>query len=501
MKAKMKKFPSKIAQKILKQYKPIWAQKYLIGLADWDLNTYMPEGGAKARGEAVGQAESIIQQKYLQPELQKDLDRLQNLENKTIYEKALVRVMKREIEHYKKLPPEFVAEFNRTASEGQIAWRNAKKNSDFSIFRDHLAKLIKLTLEKAEYLGYKNHPYDPLIDEFEEGWTVKDLDKYFESIRTPLKELIKTITSKKDYKPEHKLEKAKYDLEKMKRLNHKILEFLKFNKNYSRLDTAPHPFTSEMTTTDTRITTRYSEADFRAPWTATVHEFGHMIYEVQGDPELEYTPLGEGTTLGVHESQSRFYENFIGRSKPLIEKFLPDIQKLGKQLQNATTDDVFDYFNMVRPSLIRVEADEVTYHMHILIRYDLEKALLERKLKVDDLPEAWNSKYEESLGITPPNDARGVLQDIHWSMGVFGYFPTYSIGTTLSAQWKHFLEKDIGSINDLVSNNGISQIHDWLKKNVHIHGKTYDLNNLVKFSTGSDFSSKFLLNYLQKKYA
>ena len=361
-----------------------------------------------------------------------------------------------------------------------------------------------MSIQKTKYLGYKDHPYDALIDEFEEGWTTQNLNDYFNSIKEPLIQILHKVQSKKDYIDTHPLENAKYSKNSAYKLDKKLLKFLGADFSKFRIDTAPHPFTEGLHRLDVRITTWFHLTDLARNLSAVFHEYGHALYELQVDPAFDYTPLAGGATLGLHESQSRFYENFIGRSRSMLKILLPDIQKLGKDFKNITDEDLYRYFNLARPSLIRVEADEITYHLHIIIRFEIEKMLIEGKLKdINELPQIWNQKYKEYLGVKVPNDREGILQDIHWSMGIFGYFPTYSIGTTLSAQIAYHLEQDLKqSIDDLISQKeeGIARINSWLQQKIHRYGSLYNLKDLLNHSFHTDFNPQYMLNHLKSKY-
>jgi carboxypeptidase Taq len=286
----------------------------------------------------------------------------------------------------------------------------------------------------------------------------------------------------------------------MKDFIKKLLDYLHENPNNLRIDTAAHPFSLSLDPGDHRITTRYSEKDFKQPYSSTTHEFGHALYNMQCHEDLCYTPIWGGSSLVIHESQSSFWENLVGRSKEFIALFYKEIYRTGIQDKHKL-EDIYEYFNLVRPSLIRTEADEVTYHLHILIRFEIEKEIMEGKINAKDLQKIWKNKYKSYLGIEPARESEGVLQDVHWSQGLIGYFPTYSIGTALSAMWGNKIEKDLGNLKELLKNkDGIKKIKEWLKKNIHQYGSTFTFKELVRKTCGEDFDSKYLLNYLEKKY-
>lgn len=497
------KFYNENIKKILERYYFLSSLDSLIALADWDLNTYMPENAAEDRGFVLSKVSILYKNLLLDKEIRKYLDNLENeIENLNDYEKGVFRVLKKEIEILEKLPDDFIEEWTRLTNEAQVIWRKAKKENDFEKFKPYLEKIITLTKKKADYLGYKKHPYDALVDLFEDGWTTEDFDNFFGSIKDPLKDLFAKIKNSSLYLEKHPLEDEEYEKEKMEQLNYYTLHLLNFDPSRSRLDIAPHPFENAISLNDVRITTWYHQKDFRRSLTAVIHEFGHSLYELQIDPELKFTPLQGGLSYAFHESQSRFWENVIGRNRVFLEKIFFKAKDLLSFLNNYSFEDFVLYFNLVRPEKIRVEADEVTYHFHIILRFEIEKGLLEEKIKVNELPELWQAKMKEYLGIEIENHQEGVLQDIHWSMGAIGYFPTYSLGTFLSGLWIEKLEEEIGKIDNLLKENeGILKIQNWLKEKIHQYGKTYTSKDLIVKVYGSEFSPQPFINYLQRKYS
>lgn len=489
----MAEFKNKTILKILDYYKNLWALSYAAGVAHWDLETYMPPKGVGARGEALGRLSVIRQKMFLDKGFVELVQKSRSKKNLTDQEKGVVRILLRSLEFYRKLPPSFIEEFEKLTNTATVVWRNAKEKSEFRLFEPYLLKIFDMNKKIAEYLGYKDSPYDALLDQFEEGLTAGAAESFFSEIKQPLGQLLGKITGSEKYAGTHFLDTAKYDRQKMSDLNGKVLKYLwnEYGQNF-RLDTSSHPFTTSFGSQDTRITTWYHDTDFGRSLLATVHEFGHALYDLQSADELEMTPVSGGSSLVIHESQSRFWENFVGRSKPFIERFLPDIQKVvGRGVGSA---DVYSYFNQVSPGALRVEADEVTYHFHIMLRFEIEKGLVEGKLKVKDLPEIWRTKMKEYLGYDVGSDAEGVLQDIHWSGGMVGYFPTYSLGTFLGAQW----ERKIRAEKLELKNYGT--IEKWLGEHVHKYGSTYTLQELLK-KNGMKFDPAVNLEYLRKKYS
>ncbi len=494
------KFNNKIILKILESYKPIWALGYMHALAHWDLETYMPRASAGMRGEALAKIAGMIQQLSLDKYF---VDLIESAQNEELndYEKAVLRILRKDLKKYQKLPADFLEEYHRHMSESQMAWRRAREANDFSIFEPLLTHTVKMTQQKADYLGYQDHPYDALIDLYEEDMTMKQVQSFFSEIKPVLQELLAYIKKSMHYATSYQLQSEPYEQSTGELLNKTLLQQLTYDHERMRLDVSTHPFTEGFTTTDVRLTTRYESHDIGRTYTSTMHEFGHGLYSQQGDEEFNATPLFGGISLGLHESQSRFWENHVGRSQAFLEANLPMFHALGPNFASYSAPDYYRYLNIVKPSLIRVEADEVTYHFHIMIRFELELALITGELSVHDLPEAWNQKYRDYLGVASDTYSDGVLQDIHWSMGSIGYFPTYSIGTVLAAQVKHALEMSLGELSGLSrSRDGIVSVKNWLGEHMHVHGNTYKFNDMVQRMTGEEFSPKYWMEYLNKKY-
>jgi len=436
----------------------------------------------------------------LSPEFRELVNQAEKEEKLNDFEKGVIRVLKREIRIFEKLPPEFVEEFEKLTAEAKVVWRKAKEKSDFSIFEPYLTKIVDMSRKKAELLGYDEHPYDALLDLFEEGLKTREVEDMFGNLKPSLVDILKRIRNSDGYQDKHPLEKEKYDIEKMKQLNKKILELFGFDFNRGRLDISAHPFTNSMGIFDVRITTRYAGYDFRRSLLAVIHEFGHGLYELQIDEKLMATPIATGVSLGVHESQSRFWENMIGRSLAFVETNFDLLKEFLPFLEKYQISDVYRYFNLVRPELIRVESDEVTYNQHIILRFEIEKGLIEEKLDVSELPQIWNENMDRILGIRPPNDALGVLQDIHWSMGAIGYFPTYSIGTILAVQIARKMESEIGNLSDLIHEKKYGEIRTWLKDKIHRWGSTYPPKELIKRALGENMNVRYFIDHLERKY-
>lgn len=492
-----KPFRNKIILQILDKYKDIWALEYMGAVANWDMETYMPTSGAERRGEAMGRLSNINQRLFLDKDFTSLILKAEKEKSLTDEERGVIRILIRSLKHYEKLPPKFLQDFAQTTSKATVVWREARDTNNFKLFEPYLSKIFDLNREMAEYLGYKDSPYDALLDQYEENLSTREVERFFGEIKEPLQNLLAKIQKSPKYFKEHKLEKALYNEEKLKSLNFKVLETFWADNSRLRLDISSHPFTTSFSRNDTRITTWYHKSDFARSLLATIHEFGHALYDLQCKDELEMTPIVGGTSLVIHESQSRFWENFVGRSEGFIRKYKKDFDDAlsVKQPISLPVDQYLQYFNKVRPGLLRVEADEVTYHFHIMLRYEIEKGLIEGKMKIKDVREIWNTKMKEYLGVVPKRDSDGSLQDIHWSGGTIGYFPTYSLGTFLSAQWESEISK---STNFKSANYG--EMEKWLKEHIHKFGSTYTLQDLLK-KNNMKYDPKVNLKYLEEKYS
>jgi carboxypeptidase Taq len=435
----MEIFQNETIKKILEHYRKIKAIEHAQSVLSWDMEVYMPKEGIQERSVAQGELSVLSQSLLLE---QKFLDLVEKAEGEELneYEKGLIRVLKRNIKIAKAFPPEFVKEISEVKSKATMAWVEAKQKDNFEIFEPYLDKIIELSKKAAEYLGYDECPYDALLDLHEEGLRTRDCEEIFTYLEKEIKPIIDKIDNSK-FPKDHPLEKEKYEQRIMEEVNLEVLKIFGYPiGTRGRLDVSPHPFTINFGIKDVRITTRYEGFDFKRTLLAVVHEFGHALYELQIDERFMFTPLANGVSLGIHESQSRFWENIIGRSMEFAELIYP-ILKEKLTLRDYTAENIYRYFNVVKPDFIRVEADEVTYNLHIILRYKLEKLMINDGVKASDLVELWNDEMERLLGIRPKSYAEGILQDIHWAHGSIGYFPTYTIGTLLAAQIRHYVWK------------------------------------------------------------
>ncbi len=477
-------------REILTRYRDVWAIYYGLSLIGWDMETYMPPGAAAERGEARATLRKIVQRLMTHPEF---VSLVESARPRNDFEAGVIRVLKRDIEYYTKLPPEFVEEEARVTTRAYAEWVKAKERDDFHSFAPTLERVFELQRRKAEYLGYEDHPYDALLDRFEEGFTVKDCERLF-SVVDELSGLFKRIAT--GGPREHPLEGEEYARESMRKLNEHILHVLGFDFNRGRMDVSPHPFTSGIGLDDVRITTWYHPRDFRRSLLAVVHEFGHATYDMNIDRAYWATPVQEGASYGIHESQSRFWENVVGRSREFVEAAFYEMALALPFLRRYAPGDVYEYFTLVRPELIRVEADEVHYGLHIYLRYEIEKSMLEGSLEVEELPELWNDEMERLIGVRPRGYADGVIQDVHWSLGYVGYFPTYFVGTVLAAQ----LGSKIPELGEKIAQRRFGEIMEFLRERVQKWGSVYSPKELVRRAIGEDIDPESFVRYVRRKY-
>jgi len=488
----------KEVKEILEKYRAIWALNHASQLMRWDLETYMPQEGAAARGASLSEL-SILMQKFTL-ELQPYVNSANKLKDLTDEEKGLLRVIGRRIDYYSKVPSELISQIQKATTEARVVWRNARAKSDFSLFKPHLERLLELKKEEGEKLADGKDAYDALLDQSEEGLSSSIMDSIFSTLIPSLKQLVSKVAASKYFPGKHELEDVKYDVNAMAALNSDILSLLKMPASRFRMDVSTHPFTISFDVNDVRITTRYEGKDFKSSMYSTIHESGHAIYELQVSQELSYTPLARGVSSGFHESQSRFWENVIGRSSGFIELIQPYIKKHLSFTSKYDSESLFRYVNTVRPSLIRVDADELTYNFHIALRYHVEKKLFKDEAKVSEVPELWNDTIEEYLGIRPKNDAEGCLQDIHWSHGGFASFPNYTVGNVIAGMCYQRISNEI-DMSDIIAKGKLQNIKDWLRDNIHQYGAVYSPQELQKKVFGKLYDPKPLLQYLSSKFS
>ena len=467
----------------------------------WDQQVNMPPGGNEARGQQLATLSKIAQEKFITDEVGSLIDDLkQEFDGADTDEAALVRVAARNYDKARRVPPSFIAEQAIVTSRAFEAWVEARSKSDFSIFRPHLEKVVELVHKYVSFFPTGDHPYDTLLDDFEPGMKTAEVKEIFDGLRPKQVKLIKGIAASRQVKDDFLFKK--YNEKKLNDFGVDVITRFGYDWSRGRQDKAPHPFQESFSVNDVRITTRYEVENPLAMLFSTMHEAGHALYEQGVNPSYERTPLAGGTSLAVHESQSRMWENLVGRSLAFWEHFYPAFKKtFSSHLDGVSLKSFYKAINKVEPSLIRVNADEATYNLHIMLRLELEIGMVEGTLAVKDLPEIWNAKMHEYLGITPPDDASGVLQDIHWSGGAIGYFSTYALGNLVSAQLWEKINKDIRNLDDQIRKGDFSELLAWLRKNVHQHGQKYEPQTLVESVTGSRISPQPYVRYLTKKYS
>lgn len=476
-------------------------------LLSWDQETYMPSGAAAHRSEQIALLAGIIHEKVTSKTYTDLLAQLIDLKtgeirvkNSSEKEQAALREWRRDYVKLNALPCEFVKEFTQTTSQAMQAWATAKKNNAFAQFAPFLEKIVRMNQQKAKYLGYKDHPYDALLDHHEPGLTKAKLDQIFPRLKKGLISILEKIQSRPQVEDDFLF--GKFNHGKQLQFSHYVLDLMQYNKQHGRLDLTSHPFSTTFHPTDSRITTRIHQSSLMSNILSTIHEGGHSLYEMQMPHDEFGSPLGEPISMGIHESQSRFWECFIGQSKPFWKGALPELKKLfPTKLEGVGLAKFYKGLNRVEPSLIRVEADEVTYSLHVILRYELEIALISGDLGIRELPEAWDSKMESMLGIRPKKNSEGCLQDIHWSCGAFGYFPTYSLGTMYAAGFFDTFQKKYPDWESSVGRGELGFIREWLGEEIHQHGRYYLPEDLYKKVTGKEITEKPLLTYLEKKYS
>lgn len=474
-----------------------------VALLDWDQQVNIPPKGHEARGQQMATLGKLAHERATTDEIGGLIDDLKTEfagANPASDEAAMIHVASRDYDKATRVPSDFVAERAVVSSNAFEAWGEARAKSDFSIFRPHLEKVVGLTRKYVSFFPPADHPYDILLDDYESGMKTADVKTIFNGLRPRQVELIKSISSAKQVEDGFLF--GSYEEKKMLGFGVDVVTKYGYDWSRGRQDRALHPFETSFSVNDVRITTRFEADNPTAMVFSTMHEAGHAMYEQGVSPAYERTSLAGGTSLAVHESQSRMWENLVGRSLPFWEHFFPAFKDtFPNQLKEVDVQAFYKAINKVEPSLIRVNADEATYNLHIMLRLELEIAMVEGTVEVKDLPDIWNAKMEEYLGVTPPNDAQGVLQDVHWSGGSIGYFSTYALGNLISAQLWEKINEDINDLDDQIRKGDFSQLLTWLRKNIHQHGSKFEPQTLVERVTGSKITPDPYIRYLTKKYS
>ena len=477
-------------------------------LLHWDLETYLPSLGVEERSEQLALLESLYHERFTSDETGRLLEELGSVtdnpsgdEKLPDLERDFLNVMRKDYDRKKKLPLDFVAAEAKAQGLSQAAWTQARAENNFAAFLPHLEAMIDFNRKRSVYWGYEGRVYDGLLDIYEPNMGVSEIASVFTPLRERLSALLKKIASKPEPDCSFLL-KEEFDKEAQANFSNELMKYLGFNSQRSRLDVSAHPFTTTLGSHDVRITTRYLQDNFLSSIFSTIHECGHAFYELNIPQELRLSCLADGASMGIHESQSRFWENVIGRSLPFWEGLMPVLKKsIPKRFDNVKADDFYKAVNLAKPSLIRVEADEVSYSLHVILRFELEQGLFSGTINASDLPRLWREKMKEYLGVVPQTDAEGVLQDVHWSHGSFGYFPSYALGNLYGLQFFKKLKTDIPGFNSLIANGDFSPIHEWLSNNIHKWGKRLAPCDLLKKVTGEKLSVEPFLSYIEQKYS
>ena len=475
---------------------------YIANLLGWDQQVYLPPSvdSTKERSKKIALIKSLSHKKLVSKKTGDIIKRVEKIQDLNLVDSALLREAKRKYEKAIKIPTELVTEIAKTASLGHQAWEKAKSKSKFEIFQPFLEKMVSLQRDYAERINIGPTLYDSLLDIYEPGATSNWISKIFENLKSKITDILNKINDSSD-KPDQSILRKKYDPKKQWDFSIEILKALKFDFTMGRQDKSVHPFTTSISFRDTRITTRILENFLPTCIFGTIHECGHALYEMGFKEDLNETYLADGSSLGIHESQSRLWENIVGRSKefwiywyPILKKYFPE------NLKDYSKDEFYRSINVVKPSYIRVDADEITYGLHIILRFEIEKELINNNFNISETPQLWNEKMEELLGIIPSNDAKGVLQDVHWAGGGFGYFPTYTLGNLYASQIYNYALKEHPNLPKEFKIGNYSNLLNYLRENIHQYGRIYKPLDLLKKITGENLNPDYFINYLEKKF-
>jgi carboxypeptidase Taq len=468
---------------------------------DWDSRVSMPLKGAESRADAAATLTRMIHDRAVGDEMGHVLEELEPYERELdpdSVDAALIRVTRHDWERFRRVPGDLAAELSHSSSIAVAAWDVAKAESDFAAFKPHLERQLELKRRYIECFPETEDPYDVLLEDWEEGMTAARVAAVFDELRQGLVPLIDSL---RDRATDDAFLRGPFPLAGQREAGRRVLEAFGYNGDEWRVDPTPHPFAMNPGLGDVRLTTHYDETNLHSLF-SSMHEFGHGVYEWGVAPELARTSLGTGTSSAVHESQSRTWENLVGRSDGFWRWFYPQLQSIFPDVLGGVDGDAFvAAVNGVRPGLIRIDADEVTYGLHIILRFEIERDLLDDRIGVGDLPEEWNRRVREYLGLEVPDDARGVLQDMHWSIGLFGYFPTYQLGNVMSVQIWERARADLGDLEEQFARGEFAPLREWLTEHVYRHGRIYPPEELLRRITGSDLDAKPYLAYLEGKFA
>ena len=471
-------------------------------LAGWDQRTYIPRKGHAHRARQFAALARLLHARRTDPRIAEWLDAVEGSDlvaDPESPEAANVREWRRDYERAVRVPDDLAVALAQAQSEGESAWESLREADDWAGFRPYLKRVLQLTREYAEAVGYETEPYDALLEDYEPGERAARLQAMFAELGRATRDLLERIRASAVRPPVEVLHRN-YPVEVQRAVAYEVTGLLGYDLEGGRIDPTAHPFELSVGPGDVRITTRYYPDYLGAAFFGSVHEAGHAMYE-QGLPAEHWgTPMGQAVSMGVHESQSRMWENLVGRSLGFWRFYYPKLQPRFAALADVRLEDFHRAVNAVKPSLIRVEADEVTYNLHILIRFELELALFRGELEVDDLPEAWNAKYRDYLGVVPPNFKDGVMQDVHWSGGMFGYFPSYTLGNVYAAQLFEAAQRDLGELEEAFARGEFAPLLEWLRDRVHRHGRRFPPRRLVERATGTPPGTDALVRYLNDRF-
>ncbi|TXT66972.1 MAG: Carboxypeptidase 1 [Promethearchaeota archaeon] len=483
-----------------KRFSNIKKIDFINNLLRWDQQVYMPEGANKGRAELIAFMNSLKHKKLVSEKTGRLIKKAEQVSNLNLIETAILREAKRAYSKAIKIPIDLVKKIAKSVTIGHKIWEHAREKNNFSLFQPILQQIIELKKQYAELIDLGSSPYDSLIDDYEPGATSAWIQSLFDELKLQLISILKKIL-KSNNGPDDAILHRYYPSEKQWQFSIELIEKLNFDFNIGRQDKSVHPFTMPLSETDIRITTRIREYYLPACIFGTIHECGHALYNMGFMEEIHSTNLAEVTSLGIHESQSRLWETIIGKSQEFWNYFYPLLQSyFPKNLQKFPQEKFYRALNKVEPSLIRVEADEITYPLHIIIRFEIEKMIFEDHVQVGELPSIWNEKMNDLLGINPPDDALGILQDVHWSGGAFGYFPSYTLGNLYAAQIFSYAKEQIPNLHDEISQGEFSHLLKYLRDHIHQYGAIYYPHDLIKRINGDALNIKYFITYLKEKY-
>jgi len=470
---------------------------------EWDQETYMPPGGVQSRAEQLTTLTRVSHVRFTGDDVGRLLEELaDSLQDRPFDsdEASLLRVTRRDYDEARKLSADLVAEVAHAGAMAQPVWQKARKDADFGLFAPYLEKNVELNRRIADALGYEDRPYDALLNRFEPGMKTRDLEAMFDELKGAIVPLVADIARHSDTVDDRVLYSG-FDTDLQLAYAYETVKRLGYDMERGRQDLSTHPFSTAFGPGDVRITTRVSRDFFNECLFGSIHESGHAMYNQGMGANIDRTPLWGGASPGVHESQSRLWENLVGRSLPFWRHFFPSLRAtFPEPLRDVDDEGFFRAVNRSRPSFIRVEADEVTYNLHVLLRFELENEMLEGRLKVNDLPEAWDARFKSYLGLDVPNDREGCLQDIHWSTVSFGIFPGYTIGNLVGAQLMEKARKDVPDLDGQIERGQFSTLLAWLRRNVHQHGRKFTPNELLERATGRPLTAAPWIAYVRQKF-